>query len=163
MQTSHLPASAGDIGQRVLKLIDSIHGTGDIAPEHIQNITGIPVQFNPDDANEYGFGGKLDDTWAYNLVSLTEANGAKPNRLMFSFDDQTRDYADMAPISDLDFDDYAKALTAAGFQSKPMRGKHDRLVYWDFSRNDVTVQVYVRGENDAKAEHHCVTKLIINA
>ena len=30
-------------------------------------------------------------------------------------------------------------------------------------RDDVSVQIYVRGENDAKADHACVSKLIINA
>jgi hypothetical protein len=163
MHTSHIPHTAEEIGQRVLKLVENIHGPGDIAPARIEQLTGIPVEFNPDDANEYGFGGQLTDAWAYNLVSLTEATGATPTRLMFSFDDRTRSNADMAPISDLDFDDYAKALTAAGFRSNVIRGEHERVSYWDFSRDAVSVQVFVRGENDAKADHSCVSKLIINA
>ena len=82
---------------------------------------------------------------------------------MFSFDDETRDNADMAPIAALDFDDYAATLRAAGYAASPARGKHEQILYWDFSRDDVSVQIYVRGENDAKAAHACVSKLIINA
>ncbi len=41
--------------------------------------------------------------------------------------------------------------------------KLGNILHWDFARDDVTVQVYVRGENDDKADHACVSKLIINA
>ncbi len=163
MHSSQTPSTAEDIGQRVLKLVENVHGRDDIAPERIEQLTGIKVAFNPDDANEYGFSGQLTDAWAYNLVSLPESTGVKPSRIMFSFDDESRSNADMAPICALDFDDYAAALQNAGFTSNPARSKHDRLLYWDFSRDDVSVQIYVRGENDAKAEHTCVSKLIINA
>jgi hypothetical protein len=163
MHPSHTPNTAQDISQRVLKLVENIRGPDDIAPTRIEQLTGIKVEFNPDDANEYGFNGQLTDAWAYNLVSLPESTDKKPSRIMFSFDDESRSNADMAPISALDFDDYAATLEAAGFRSKPAHGKHDRILYWDFARGDVSVQIYVRGENDVKAEHICVSKLIINA
>jgi hypothetical protein len=163
MNQLHTPINAEDIGQRVLKLVENVRGPDDIAPGRIEQLTGIKVEFNPDDANEYGFSGQLTDAWAYNLVSLPEGTGKTPSRIMFSFDDESRSNADMAPICALDFDDYAAALKTAGFASNPTRGKHERIEYWDFARDDVSVQVYVRGENDAKAEHVCVSKLIINA
>ena len=153
---------AEDIGKRVLKLVENVRNADDIAPARIEQLTGMKVEFNPDDANEYGFGGQLTDAWAYNLVSLPDG-GAKPTRLMFSFDDESRANADMAPICALDFDDYAEALAAAGYRATPAPGKHGNVVLWDFVRDDVSVQVYVRGENDAKADHACVSKLIINA
>jgi hypothetical protein len=162
MNQPNTATHAEDIGRRVLRLAENVRGPDDIAPARIEQLTGIPVQFNPDDANEYGFSGQLTDDWAYNLVSLPEGD-RKPSRIMFSFDDESRANADMAPISALDFDDYAAALEAAGFRSKATRGPHDRVLYWDFSREDVSVQIYVRGENDAKADHACVSKLIINA
>ncbi len=161
-QTQTSPSSK-DIGQRVLTLVENVRGPADIAPERIEALTGIKVEFNPDDASEYGFSGRLTDAWAYNLVSLPEGTGGKPSRIMFSFDDETRDNADMAPIAALDFDDYAATLRAAGYAASPARGKHEQILYWDFARDDVSVQIYVRGENDAKAAHACVSKLIINA
>ena len=163
MDHSHTPANAEDIGQRVLTLVENVRGPDDIAPARIEQLTGIKVEFNPDDANEYGFSGQLTEQWAYNLVSLPECADEKPSRVMFSFDDESRSNADMAPIAALDFDDYAATLRAAGFESNPARGKHERIEYWDFARDDVSVQIYVRGENDARAEHACVSKLIINA
>lgn len=155
--------SAKDIGQRVLTLVENVRSRADIAPTRIEALTGLKVESNPDDAHEYGFSGRLTDAWAYNLVSLPDAAGGKPSRIMFSFDDATRGNADMAPIAALDFDDYAATLRGAGYAARPARDKHERILYWDFSRDDVSVQIYVRGENDAKAAHACVSKLIINA
>lgn len=163
MNQLQTPPNAADIGRRVLALVENIRSRDDIAPERIEQLTGIKVEFNPDDRNEYGFSGQLTDDWAYNLVSLPEGNGEKPSRIMFSFDDESRSNADMAPICALDFEDYATKLKAAGYASNPAHGKHERILYWDFARDDVSVQVYVRGENDANAAHACVSKLIINA
>lgn len=162
MDQTNTAQHAEDIGRRVLRLAENVRGPDDIAPARIEQLTGIAVQFNPDDAHEYGFSGQLTDAWAYNLVSLPEGD-RKPSRIMFSFDDESRANADMTPICALDFDHYAAALEAAGFRSKANRGPHDRVLYWDFSREDVSVQIYVRGESDAKADHACVSKLIINA
>ena len=163
MDQTQTSPSAKDIGQRVLTLVQNVRGPADIAPQRIEALTGIKVEFNPDDASEYGFSGRLTDAWAYNLVSLPEGTGKKPSRIMFSFDDETRANADMAPIAALDFDDYAATLRAAGYEASPARGKHEQILYWDFARDDVSVQIYVRGENDPKAAHACVSKLIINA
>ncbi|MFZ5635924.1 MAG: hypothetical protein ACOY82_04990 [Pseudomonadota bacterium] len=157
-----LPRNAEEIGRRVLRLVENVRGPDDLSPTRIEQLTGIPVEFNPDDTREYGFSGQLTDAWAYNLVSLPEGD-RDPSRILFSFDDESRDNADMGPICGLDFDDYAAALAAAGYRAQAERGPHDRVLYWDFSRDDVSVQVYVRGENDDRAEHACVSKLIINA
>lgn len=154
---------AEDIGKRVLKLVENVRSADDIAPARIEQLTGMKVEFNPDDANEYGFGGQLTEAWAYNLISLPDGGDAKPTRLMFSFDDESRANADMAPICALDFEAYAEALAAAGYRATPSPGKHGNVLLWDFVRDDVSVQVYVRGENDDKADHACVSKLIINA
>lgn len=157
------PDRAEDIGQRVLALVENVRGPDDIAPERIEALTGIPVRFNPDDASEYGFSGSLTEAWDYNFVSLPDAPGRTPSRAMFSFDDRTGGNADMAPIAALDFDGYAARLRAAGFRATPAYGPRQRVAHWDFARGAVSVQVYVRGVNDADAGHACVAKLIINA
>lgn len=157
------PTNAEDIGQRVLKLVESVRGQADIAPSRIEQLTGIKVEFNPDDANEYGLSGQLTKHWAYNLVSLPEGADHRPSRIMLPFDDESLSNADMAPICALHIDAYFAALQRAGFVSNAARGKHDRLLHWDFSRDEVSVQIYVRGESDAKAGHACASKLIINA
>lgn len=162
MTTTQALSPAEDIGRRVLKLIDSIRGPEQIAPAHIEHVTGHKVETNPDDPNEYGFGGRIDDQWSYNLVSLTEANGTRPRRLMFSFEDQSRGLADMGPVCALDVDDYSASLQAAGFSMRESRGRHERLDYLEFTREGVTVQIHPRGENDANPTHLCVSQLIVN-
>ncbi len=162
MTTSQALSPAEDIGRRVLALIDSIHGPEQIAPGHIAQVTGHKVETNPDDPNEYGFGGQIGDQWSYNLVSLTEANGGAPRRLMFSFEERTRGRADMGPVCVLDADDYAASLKAAGFSMREVRGRHERLDHLEFTRGGVTVQLHPRGENDADPTHLCVSQLIVN-
>ena len=166
MQTSHDSLSATmtaeDVGKRVLKLVASINGAEDISPENIERVTGLKIDVSPTNPHEYGTGGKISDTFFYNLGSLSNSNGSKPNRLMFSFDDQSNSHADMTPVCSLDFSAYAKQLSEAGYASNVIRGEHNRVSYWDFSRGKVSVQVYIRGESDEKADHDCVSKLIIN-
>ncbi len=161
MNASTLPTTAEDIGRRVLTLVTQIRSREDIAPARIEEITGIKVNFSNSDAKQYGFGAALNNEWVYNLISLSGPNG-DPDRLMFSFDDQTHDNADMAPVCALDFDDYAKPLIDAGFSSKPSLGRHEQVEYWDFKRDDVSVQIYTRRESEAKADHACVSMLIVN-
>lgn len=162
MDPSASPSSAEDIGRRVLRLVENVRSADDLAPARIEQLTGLKVEFNPDDAREYGTGGQLTDAWAYNLVSLPQIGESKPSQLMFSFDDVSNANADMAPVA-VDFDGYAAALAAAGYRPTPAHGRLGNILHWDFARDDVTVQVYVRGENDDKAEHACVSRLIINA
>jgi hypothetical protein len=158
------PANAAEIGRRVLQLIDTIHGPEQVAAAHIERVTGIPVEFNDANPQQYGFGGQLSTDWAYNLVSLTELDGSKPHRLMFSLDDRSADAnADMAPIDPLAFDACNQALASAGYTGTPNLGRYGQVEYWAYQRGDVSLQVHVRGESDAKAERACVSMIVINA
>ncbi len=111
-----LPLSAEDIGRRVVRLVEHVRDPDDLSPAHIEQFTGTPVAFNLGNAGEYGFGDRLTDTWADTL---------KPSRVMFSFDDESRSHADMAPIRALDFDGYASTLGAAGYRARPARRTRD--------------------------------------
>ena len=158
------PANAAEIGRRVLQLIDTIHGPEQVDAAHIERVTGIKVEFNDDNPQQYGFGGQLSPDWTYNLVSLTELDGSKPHRLMFSLDDQSADAnADMAPIEPLGFEDCNQALASAGYDRTPYHGRHGQIEFWEYQRGDVSLQVHVRGESDAKAAHACVSMIVINA
>ncbi len=161
MNATTLPISAEDVSRRMLRLFTSVRGPDDIAPARIRELTGIEVRYGNDDPKQYGFGEAVDDNWIYNLVSLPGSDG-KPNRLMFSFDDQSHGHADMGPVCALGFDDYAKALTDAGFASRPSLGRLGQVEYWEFSRGDVSVQLYVRGESEARADRLCVSMMIAN-
>jgi hypothetical protein len=156
------PVTAEDIGRRVLKLIDSLHSAQDIAPERIQQATGLPVEFNDEDPNIYGFGGKLTEQWSYSLVSTPDKLGEKPSSLRFSFDDTSRQHADPAPICVPDFDAYSKALTAAGFAVTPLQ-TYPGSDAWYFKRGDIGVMAYTQGKTDPQVGPVCLSKLIISA
>jgi hypothetical protein len=162
MIATDAPITAEDIGHRVLKLIDSLHSAQDIAPERIEKATGIKVEFNDEDRNIYGFGGKLTDQWSYSLVSTPDKLGEKPNSLRFSFDDTTRDHADPAPVCTLKFDDYSQAMTAAGFAISPIH-TYPGSDAWYFKRGDIGVMAYTQGKADTQAGPVCLSKLIISA
>jgi hypothetical protein len=157
MTTAASSLTAEEIGHLVLKLIDTIHTVDDISPAHIQKVMGIKVEFNAQDPNDYGFGGKLTDKWFYNFCSLTDPSGAKPTRLMLSFDDQTHDHADVAPICKLDYDCYTKFLIDAGFKKSPYYAEHGRILFFNFTRNSVSVDISTKGDG----KRTCVSILTI--
>jgi hypothetical protein len=159
------PITAEDIGRRLLKLIDSLHSARDLAPEHIEQATGLRVELNDDDPNIYGFGGKLTEQWSYSLVSTPDKLGEKPNSLRFSFDDTSREQAgqtDRAPICAPDFEGYSKALTAAGFAATPMQA-YPGSDAWYFKRGDIGVMAYTQGKSDPQVGPVCLSKLVISA
>lgn len=157
------PITAEEIGRRVLKLIDSIRSARDLAPEHIAQQTGLEVERNANDPHLYGFGGSLGEDWMYNLVSTPQRQGEAPTSLRFSFDDQTDGgNGDPAEICGLDFQDYRAALTAAGFDFKPMQGRRG-IDAWYFTRGDVGVTAYTHGNADPAKGKACISKLIISA
>jgi hypothetical protein len=154
--------SAQEVGKRVLALIENVRSKQDISPEVIEKHTGLPIQVNPEDGNDYGVSGKLTEQWYYGLRSMSGTPGEKPNRLLFQFNDQTHSDADMSPVC-IAFEDYSQALTAAGFTPKRLRNRLDTEDYWDFSRGDIGVTVYLRGKANPKDTQACVSMLIINA
>ncbi|NOT88172.1 MAG: hypothetical protein HOP03_08310 [Lysobacter sp.] len=156
------PITAEDIGRRVLKLIDSLHSAQDLAPEHVEQATGLRVELNDDDPNIYGFGGKLTEQWSYSLVSTPDKLGEKPSSLRFSFDDTSRGQADRAPICTPDFDGYSKALTAAGFAATPMQ-TYPGSDAWYFKRGDIGVMAYAQGKADPQVGPVCLSRLVISA
>lgn len=162
MEPASTALSAQDVGKRVLALIEHVRNRQDISPETIERHTGLKVSVNPDDRNDYGVTGKLTDQWYYGLRSMSAEPGETPNRLMFQFNDQTHADADMSPVC-VPFEDYNQALTSAGFTAKRQRNRLNTEDYWDFSRGDIGVSVYVRGKSDPKDAQTCVSMLIINA
>lgn len=160
-QTMTTSLTAEDIGHRVLTLIEGLHDAPDISPASIEEVFGMPLVFNANNANDYGYDGTLTAAWKYSFGSIADSRGDKPTQWSLSFDNQTHDGADMAPICTLDFDDYAKSLTDSGFKASPYYGEHGRLISWDFARGRVAVKINIRGESDAKPTHNCVSILTI--
>lgn len=160
------PASAEEIGRRVLKLIESIRSAQDLAPERIEQIVGIQVERNDEDPNIYGFGGASSDQWAYSLVSTPEKLGEKPTSIRFALSPAASASDQPKPLCKMSFDDYVQALVAAGFSSRPM-GTFPGSDAIYLKRGEVGVIAYSDKNAGAAAAADdsaaCLSKLIISA
>jgi len=169
METSHqnvtpeVPQmSAEEISKRMLDLIDKIKTAEDISANNLEIATGLKVYFDPENSRKYGTGAKITDIWFFNIAVTSSHTEGKLSSLVFSFDDQTHSHADMTAICQIDFDAYAKRLTESGFQSTPYYGEHNRLIYWNFTRDKVRLQIFINGESKEKATHKCVSMITID-
>ncbi|MFZ6732907.1 hypothetical protein ACO0LG_13365 [Undibacterium sp. Ji42W] len=169
METNHQNASpevpqmtAEEISKRMLDLMGKIKTAEDISAKNLEIATGLKVYVNADNPDKYAVGAKITDTWFFNIKVISGSKGGKSSRLIFSFDDQTHSDADMTPICKVDFDAYLKRLTELGFQSEPYYGEHNRLIYWNFSRGKVELQISLCGESNEKATHKCVSMIVID-
>lgn len=151
---------AKELSKRVLALIAGIRDIRDITPESIAKMTGLKIETNPQDSNDYGISGKLTDTWYYGLRSMSPDASDKPNRVLFQLNDQTDTDADMSPVC-VPIEDYSRTLTAAGFASRKMRNRLNTQDYWEFTRGNVGATVYVRGKSDPQDAQTCVSMVII--
>jgi hypothetical protein len=148
------PITAEDIGRRVLKLIDSLRDAQDLAPERIEQVMGLRVEINDENPNIYGVGGKLTEDWSYSLESSPDRLDEKPTSLRFSFDNSRRDVAGdasavPAALCGMRFEDYSKAMQAAGFTAKPMR-TFQGSDSWYFNRGNIGVTAYALPLADAE-------------
>lgn len=153
--------TAEEISHRMLDLIGNLKTADDISFKNLEAAFGLKVYRDEKNANEYGTGAKITDTWFFNLTVILGVKEAERSRLLFSFDDQTHSSASMTEICQVDFDAYLKRLTELGFQAEPYHGEHNRLIYWYFTRGNVTLHIYIRGENGEKPTHHCVSMINI--
>lgn len=161
MPTAHVRSRA--LGESILRLIAGLRGPDDIAPARLEATTGHRVEFNGDDARIYGFGERLDDRWICNVVSLRDPErGGTPNRLSFAFDDQSGRDDDWSAVRGLSFEEYADALTAAGYASEPLVGPRNAFYGLRFRRGPIAVDLDVRGESAERPDRLCVARILID-
>jgi hypothetical protein len=160
--TGNAPKLRGEeVSGRVLKLIDSIRSRADLSPDNIRRATGIAVAFDPDDPSRYGFHGRVDEAWWYDLGSVVDQVDGGVRGLEFFFAAPGRPDADPAAVCSPDLDGYRKRLEAMGFTASPVRGERDQLRYWEFVRGAVRVRATVAATADDA--HHCVRLIAIDA
>lgn len=161
---------AEEISRRMIELIKSIKTDQDISPENIERMMKAKIIFDKENRQNYGFGGKIEGfrKWAYNLSVYSNPNDENKtsSALNFSFnylnDDEKSERDDYAPVCKVDFDAYGKALKDAGFSSAPYYGEHGRLLWWNFARGAVSVQIIAYGENDQRPNRQCVSMLTVS-
>ncbi|QCW25278.1 hypothetical protein FE772_05990 [Lysobacter enzymogenes] len=166
------PVESGQLIARVLKLIDSIHGAADLAPDNIERQTGLPVRIHSADRTEYAASGRIDADWAYSLTSVSYRQGQAPSRLDFEFIDARADRrkpADPAAICALDVEGCRRALSRQGFeevrlaQHAPDPGFGFRGVEpLSFVRGKVEVSLLAYEDADPGEARACVAGLQIS-
>lgn len=161
---------AEEISNRLIALIKTIKTKEDISPGNIERAMQIKVQFDKKNRQDYGLSGlvKGESKWAYNLSAYPypSKDNKETDTLNFSFnylnDDEKSGRDDYAPVCAIDFDSYSKELKNAGFTSEPYYGEHNRLLWWNFSRGAVSVQISANGENNTRPKHQCVSMLTVS-
>ncbi len=153
-------ASAEDIGNRILRLIDSLKGPSDLNPAHVERATGIRVQTDPENSLRWGFGGPVDAQWNYDLGTITTADGKSVEGLLFAFEPSEGE-PDPAPVCTPDFDHYRHALEQAGFSAQPVRGRFGTVDSWNFERDAVSVHAYLRRNPGSRERLPCLHQMII--
>jgi len=139
-----------NISNRILKLIKSIRTSQDISPENIERQMKIKPVFYDKERTKYGFAGDVTGApdWTYG-VSVYLHPILKNPYLVFSFDYQVPGVIspEMTSVCSPDFDAFSKELTKAGFSSPaPVRGEHNRIIYWQSSLNKTSVNISATGE-----------------
>lgn len=147
--------SVDELNQRVLKLIDSIRTPDDLAPPHIQRLTGVDVEVNATDPTIYGIAGPVQGSGRYSLVSSHKNAAGQVDSLLFSFEPNDAS----APCARVD--DYRDALSAVGFAGQHLPAGHRGQESWYFTRDGVSVNVHVRNTRGAPTPQACVASLVI--
>lgn len=156
------PLDTREIADRLLALIDSIHGREDLALAHVERVSRLPLTVERDTVYLYGARGALAEGWSYRLGATAGADDA-PDSVLFAFHHADGDAADMAPVCDPDFEAYRTALQAKGFDARPVAGDRAGTRFWEFVRDGVTVRIRTLGESAIRPDHVCVSSLSIRA
>jgi hypothetical protein len=163
-QTGPSLARAGDLGTRLLHLIDGLYGPDDLSPAKVEYLTGLPVGRDPRDPHRYGFGAMLDDTWACNLAAIPDRRGGPPKRLVVSVDNIARRDAAPLPAAAPEFAGFADELRACGYAQRSVPGPRGAVYGHRFVRGDVTVDVRTEREDAQAADiRFRVTQLVVDA
>ena len=162
--SGHALAPDGDLGTRLLHLIDGLYGPDDLSPAKVEYLTGLPVGRDPEDPHRYGFGTMLDATWACNLASIPDRRGGPPKRLVVSLDNIARRAGAALPAAAPEFSGFASELRTCGYAQSAIPGPRGALYGHRFVRGDVAVDVQVEREDpQAMPIRFRVTQLVVSA
>lgn len=152
--------TAESLTDRLIALITAAQGIEDLSADGLRRATGLPIQVDPGNPNDYGLHGRLTDVWYYALRAMSPDAADRPNRILFQLNDQSDSGADMSPVC-VPIERYQQALTAAGFSARKLRNRLDTQDYWEFTRDRVGVTVYLRGMRDPSDAQTCVSMVIV--
>lgn len=154
-----LPDAPLDAEQLLLRLMDLIQTAttaSDLTLERVSAALREPARtFAP---GHFGYGGALTSEWSYGLE--VKQAGTPGARLDLNFiDTRPQRSSPATAICQVDFNRFASALHAAGFNQETVRGEHGRTIYHRFERAQLSIKVDTVPENSAangQAVHDCV-------
>lgn len=162
VDTTNAPKlSSAEISERVLRLIDAIRDRNGLSPDNIQRAMGIAVSFDPEDSDRYGFHGRIEGPWLYDLGSVVDQVNGGVRGLQFFFAAPGHPEADPTPVCTPDLDTYRQRLEGMAFTATPVRGDLQQLRYWEFTRGSVRVRATVLPMADGARS--CVRLITIDA
>ncbi len=150
------PLGAGQLLLRLLELIQTTTSGSDLTLERVSAALREPARtFAP---GHFGYGGALTSEWSYGLE--VKQAGTPDARLDLNFiDTGPQQKAQATAICQVDFNQFATALHAAGFARETVRGEHGRTIYHRFERAQLSIKVDTVPEHAAangQAVHDCV-------
>jgi hypothetical protein len=154
-------AVAADLSRRIVQWLGGIRDADDLSPDGIARGMGIAVEIDPAHPDRYAAFLPIGAHWRFALTSLPKDGAAAPDRVMLSFDDLDGGFADMSPVCAVGFDDYARALEAAGYTGAVVAGARGAFRHVAFTRDRVEIRLLLRAESAAKPGHLCVSRLIV--
>lgn len=161
MSTPAVSSAAPDapaLLKSLLGLIAQTHRVQDITPARLRAATGLDVETWGD--TRFGFRGRLTPHWSY-IADADVARQTAPG-MEFQFVPAEPDGdPDTAEICALDFNAFAKGLRDAGFEGGPYFGEYGQVLWHDFRRDALNVQVMARGPMTATTAQACVTSVVL--
>ncbi|WP_343651862.1 hypothetical protein [Stenotrophomonas sp.] len=150
------PLGAEQLLLRLLVLIQATTSASDLTLERVSAALREPARtFAP---GHFGYGGALTSEWSYGLE--VKQAGTPGARLDLNFiDTRPQRSSPATAICQVDFNRFASALHAAGFNQETVRGEHGRTIYHRFERAQLSIKVDTVPENSAANDqtvHDCV-------
>jgi hypothetical protein len=127
-----LTYSPEEIGQRFLKLIESLESREDLTLERVNEVMGARIVVEPDAVLAGAGSDDLGGGWRYVLMFVPKS-GSRLNGVDLSFVNDDPE-ADIAPACGLDFYATHDALVAMGFVDSPRYGEIGQLRAWHYTK-----------------------------
>ncbi|WP_407315395.1 hypothetical protein [Pseudomonas sp. nanlin1] len=148
------------LGQRIVRLILSIHGKQDMARSKAEKQFGVTVKYNTTDPQAFWISGELVGGSRYSLESISDAYGQPPSRLDVEFFRNADTPAQVGCAHSMAL--YRQSLIEGGFKAQwvgsPRRGSPAR---WHFERGSVVVTALTGADKREDDAQTCVSKLMV--
>lgn len=155
----HAP-DAPTLLKSLLGLIRDTHRVQDITPERLRAHMGQGLE--PWGPTRFGFRGDLTPQWRY-IGDVDVGRRLAPGMEFAFVPTEPGGNPDTADICGFGFHAFDRALREAGFDTAPHFGEHGQVLWHDYMRDGLRVQVMFRGAATARttAADACVTSVVL--